>query len=127
MNRSKRPMTAQLRKKMRKALRSAANQVDARLTSEDIKPEDLLSTFRPRKKKKGLEALASIQKTIQVKKQKTKKVSKRTTPGRVDEEREQPAASHFVHVEGIRWSKTLQKQTLDQNKSLSRKLSKKRR
>ncbi len=126
MNRSKRPMTAQLRKKMRKELRSAVPQPETRLTNKDIKAEDLLSTLHPRKKKKELEMLRSIEKSIRIKKQKTAKQSKRTTPGRVDEEREQPAAPHFVHVEGVRWSKTLQKQTLAQNKVLSRKMSKKK-
>lgn len=119
-------MAAQLRKKMRKALRTAVPQPEKRLTSEDIKAEDLLSTLRPVKKKKELALLKSVEKSIRLKKQKTVKQSKRTTPGRVDEEREQPAAPHFVHVEGVRWTKTLQKQTLTRNKVLSRKMSKKK-
>jgi hypothetical protein len=126
MNHSKRPMTAQLRKKMRKAIRSAVPQPETRLTNKDIKAEDLLSTLRPQKKKKELEALISIEKSLKFKKQKTAKQSKRTTPGRVDEEREQPAAPHFVHIEGVRWNKTLQKQTLEQNKVVSRKISRKK-
>lgn len=121
MNHSKRPMTAQLRKKMRKAIRSAVPRPEERLTNKDIKAEDLLSTLRPKKKKKELEILKSVEKSLKIKKQKTAKQSKRTTPGRVDEEREQPAAPHFVHVEGVRWTKTLQKQTLAQNKIMSRK------
>ncbi len=52
MNHSKRPMTAQLRKKMRKAIRSAVPRPEERLTNKDIKAEDLLSTLRPKKKEK---------------------------------------------------------------------------
>jgi len=121
MNRTKRPMPAQLRKKMNKEIRSAVPAKPVRPTSDDIKADDLLSRYRGKTKKKGSSALNSLIHNIADKKKKrAAKHSKRTTPGLVD--LQSPPAE--AHVEGKRWIKTIQKQNAANNKTFVKKMAK---
>jgi len=117
-------MSARLRKKMNKELRSAKPQSEREITSDHIKPAALLSRLPLKLRKKEESLLTSFEKKISLqKKKRSAPHSKRTTPGTVDA----TSPPHIIHVEGGRWMQTLQKQTLNQNKNLTRKMSKKKR
>ncbi len=113
MNRSKRPMTTKLRKKMTKIIRDS--QV-GNLSPEGVKLQDKQTAKemqvkfpkKPNKKKAAL--LEALKKKIRHAKAKsTKKASKRTTPGsqHVDD-----FAPGNANREGKRWIKTIIKQNL---------------
>ncbi len=122
MNKSKQPMAAQLRKKMNKELKKATLQPEPILKSDVITPKDLLSRAPLKVRKKEISLQKSFKERLADKAQKKKShVSKRTTPGTVDEK----SPPHIVHVEGKRWIKTLEKQNVNKRKMLTRHLAKK--
>jgi hypothetical protein len=122
MNKSKRPMTAQLRKKMKKEVRSGALQPEPTLRSDTIKAGDLLSSLRPKAQKKGKAALKSIEKNLsEKKKKKSARHSRRATAATVDAK----SAPQSVHIEGKRWIKSLKQQTSAKRKVMTRQMTKK--
>ena len=111
MNKSKRPMANKVQKKMAKSVRNAQTGVpspEIRKYSDELTAKEMLKAY-PKKAAAKKEALVeSMKKGIAAKKTKAKKgVSKRTTPGTV------PSDSTPANVlkEGLRWIKTLTKQT----------------
>ena len=113
MNRSKRSMTAKLRKKMTKTIRDS--QVGL-LSPEGMKQQDkqtakeIQAKFPKKPDKKKAALLEAMKKKIRFAKTKaTTKASKRTTPGsqHVDD-----FAPSDTHREGKRWMKTIIKQNL---------------
>jgi hypothetical protein len=122
MNKPKHQMTAQLRKKMKKEVRSGAPTLTPTLKSDTIKAEGLLSRLRPKAQKKGQAILKSIEKNFAAKKaKKAKSHSKRATAATVDVK----SAPQIVHVESRRWVKTLGKQTAAKRKVMTRQMTKK--
>ena len=122
MNKSKHPMTAKLRKKMNKELKTATRKPEPVLRTDVITPQELLSRIPPKARKKEASLQKSFEKTIITKKKKQKAhTSKRTTPGSIEEK----SSPQIVHVEGKRWIKTLAKQNLTKRKILIKRLAKK--
>lgn len=119
MNRSKRPISNALRKKMKKEIRLGQSSYpvpESRQYSDELTAKEMLKKYPKKVAKKQKELLQASEKRIAIKKKKLHKVtSKRTTPGKVPGEfphdYSQPA---IVHKEGRRWIKTLTKQTLAQ-------------
>jgi hypothetical protein len=114
MNRSKRPISARLRKKMTKAIRDSQTGLppsQANQYSDELTAKEMLKIYPKRAAKKKEELLAAMKASIKSKQIKTKKGhSKRTTPGLV-----QPDSSPaYPHREGKRWIKNLNKQTAAQ-------------
>jgi len=121
MNKTKRSMPAQFRKKMKKELRSASAQPDSVLKSDRITPQDLLSRLPPKIRKKEESLAKSAAKNIAVKKAKLKAPhSKRTNTGI-----NVKSSPQIVHIEGKRWIKTLGKQTQAKRKVMTRQMTKK--
>lgn len=109
-------MANKLQKKMAKSVRNAQTGVpspEIRKYSDELTAKEMLKIY-PKKAAKKKEALVeSLKKTMAAKKAKAKKgVSKRTTPGTV------PSDSTPAHTqrEGLRWIKTLTKQTTAQRR-----------
>jgi hypothetical protein len=108
MNKSKQPMPARARKKMKKELRSAANLPDSVLQPDRNTPQGLLSRLPPKVRKKEETVLKSFKKNMANKRAKEKAPhSKRTNTGMIDVK----SPPQIVHMEGRRWIKTLVKQT----------------
>ncbi len=109
MNKSKRPMANKVQKKMAKSIRNAQTGVpsaEGRKDSVELTAKEMLKAY-PKSAAKKKEALVeSIKKGLAAKKAK-KGVSKRTTPGTPPSD--SPPAS--TQREGLRWIKTLAKQT----------------
>jgi hypothetical protein len=121
MNKSKQPMPARARKKMKKELRSAGNLPDSVLQTDRNTPKALLSRLPPKQRKKEEAVLKSFEKNIAIKKAKQKAPhSKRTNTG-VDVK----SSPQIVHIEGKRWIKTLSKQTQAKRKVMTRQMTKK--
>jgi hypothetical protein len=121
MNKSKRPMTNRLRKKMAKEIRLAQPafyQPEPRQYSNELTPQELLKKYPKKLAKKQKELLNSATKSIALKKKKHKKLSKRTNPGDVPGKISSPG---IVHKEGRHWIKTLTKQSIQQRKVLMKK------
>jgi len=114
MNRSKRPITNRLQKKMSKAIRSGQSDTPSPETlrySDELTAKEMLKKYPKKTIEKNKELLAAIQKKVSAKKAKSSKAtSKRTTPGTVPSD----SAPASVHREGRRWIKTLTQQTLAQ-------------
>jgi len=110
MNRSKRPLSATLRKQMTKAIRTPQSGVttpEMSLYCDEMTAKELKKKFPTSKVQKKASLLKVIKMHIAAKKAKSKRgVSKRTTPG--DASLGNSPAS--VHPEGKRWIKTLTKQ-----------------
>jgi hypothetical protein len=122
MNKSKQPMPARARKKMKKELRSAANLPDSVLKTDRNTPKALLSRLPAKERKKEESVLKSFEKNIAVKKAKQKAPhSKRTNTGMIDVK----SPPQIVHMEGRRWIKTLGKQTQAKRKVMTRQMTKK--
>ncbi len=115
MNRSKRPMTNKLRKKMEKTIRNAQGAYPVPETyeySDRLTTQEMLKKYPKKVAKKQQELLVAAEKRMEIKAKRPKHIpSKRTTPGEV---MERDAAPANVHVEGKRWIKTLTKQNLAQ-------------
>lgn len=121
MNKTKRSMPAQFRKKVKKELRMSAIQPDSVLKSDRITPEDLLSRVPPKKRKKEASLAKAAEKNIAIKNAKLKSShSKRTNTG-IDVK----SPPQIVHIEGKRWIKTLGKQTQAKKKIMTRQMAKK--
>lgn len=114
MNRGKRSIFSQLRKKMSKAIRAAQTGMllpEERKYSDELTEKEMLKKYPKRIASKTQAIVQSMKKSIQIKHAKNKKnVSKRTTPGTVPSN-STPAS---VHREGKRWIESLTKQTLSQ-------------
>ncbi len=122
MNKSKQSMPARARKKMKKELRSSANQPDSVLETDPSTPRGLLSRLPPKTRKKEETVLKSFKKNIAIKKAKQKAPhSKRTNTGLIDVQ----SPPQIVHMEGKRWIKTLGKQTQAKRKVMTRQMNKK--
>ena len=123
MSKSQHPMSINLRKKMKKAIRSAIPTQEKPLKSNHIKVKDLLSRLPRKIQKKEKSLLQSFKKELSIKKKKlTAKHAKRTTPGLVN----QKSPPQSIHIEGTRWIKTMNKQSEARAKVLNRKIAKKR-
>jgi hypothetical protein len=122
MNRSKKSLPKNLRKKITKSIRKnlqAKEDTSLRILAT---PRALLSQ-RPKKKAKiEHDHLLSMQKSMSRKKARLEgtKLSKRTTPS----EGVVGSVPSHPHKEGARWVKTLRKQTLIKNSITSRKAAK---
>lgn len=122
MNKSKKSMPAQLRKKMNKALRASALQPEPAFKSDRITAKDLLSRVPPKERQRKEAVIKALEKTLASKHKKmSHKHSKRTNSGAVD----QKSSPHIVHVEGKRWIKTLEKQNVSKRKVFTRQMAKK--
>jgi hypothetical protein len=122
MNKSKQPMPARARKKMKKELRSASNLPDSVPQPDRNTPKGLLSRLPPKVRKKEEAVLKSFEKNIAIKKAKKKAPhSKRTNTGMIDVK----SPPQIVHIEGRRWIKTLGKQTQAKRKVMTRQQTKK--
>lgn len=127
MNRSKRPMNNQLRKKMSKEVRlapSVKRVEQSRKDEDELTSKELLKKFPKKNPKKQAEKLKAIKRKIALKKKKPNKIpSKRTTPGEVPIDYSPPS---YPHKEGTRWIKTLNTQTAAQRTIQTRKGTKKK-
>ena len=122
MNKPKHQMTVQLRKKMKKEVRTAVQQPEPILKSDTIKAANLLSRLPAKTQKKDKAALKSFKKNMAEKKVKrTAKHSRRATSATVDAK----SAPQIVHMEGKRWVKTLKTQTSAKRKVMTRQMTKK--
>ncbi len=122
MNKSKQPMPARARKKMKKELRSAAGLPDSVLQTDRNTPGTLLSRLPPKQRKKEESLLKSFKKNVAIKRAKQKAPhSKRTNTGLIDVQ----SPPQIVHIEGKRWIKTLGKQTQAKRKVMTRQMTKK--
>ena len=111
MNKSKRPISLKLRKKMNKAIRNTQTglpSTENRQVSVEETAQELHKLYPNRKTGQAL--VGKLKKGIALKKQKAH-VSKRTSPGMADTSDSTPADAHR---EGKRWIKNLAKQTQDQ-------------
>jgi hypothetical protein len=114
MNKSKRPIANNLRKKMNKAIRNSrigGASPEVRKYGDELTAKELLQQ-RPRKAaKREKELLTALQKKVGSKKAKAHKgISKRTTPGMVPSD----STPADAHREGKRWIKTLTQQISNQ-------------
>ena len=122
MNKSKQPMAARARKKMKKELRAAAGLPDSVLQADRNTPKALLSRLPAKERKKEEASLKSFQKNLEMKRAKQKAPhSKRTNTGLIDVK----SPPQIVHMEGRRWIKTLGKQTQAKKKVMTRQQTKK--
>jgi hypothetical protein len=122
MNKSKQPMAARARKKMKKELRAAAGLPDSVLQADRNTPQALLSRLPAKDRKKEEASLKSLQRNLESKRAKQKAPhSKRTNTGLIDVK----SPPQIVHMEGRRWIKTLGKQTQAKRKVMTRQTTKK--
>ena len=121
MNRSKRPIAAKARKKMNKEIHKAETQALSAVSNDDTTPKKLLSRYPKKTEKKLSVQLKGLEKAIDLKKKKpSTKLSKRTTPGTVD----QVSAPNSSHKEGKRWKKTIAVQIKTKTQEFSKKTAK---
>jgi hypothetical protein len=127
MNRGKRSLNNKIDKKMKKSIRLGQNAPSTHNESV-VLPDQVIAQQMERrpltpdeKDKKLFQAAKKFHAEEKV--EKHHKVSKRTTPGEVST---CSSAPHNVHIEGERWLKTIEKQILSENKTLTKKLSKKK-
>lgn len=121
MNRSKQPLTKKNEKKVKKEVHSAQKTALALKKdneSDQLTAQELKKRFPKKPVKKQMGLFEKIKKTLSMKKNKQKKVSKRTTPGKTIGQQAAPAV---VHKEGKRWSKILTLQAKIQRKTRQRK------
>jgi hypothetical protein len=119
MAKSKRQTTITAKKKMQKEIRTGNHgKLSAEMSAyqDELTKKEMSKKFP--KKESSKKALAIPPK----KKPHSKKVSKRTTPGSVPD----TSTPAHVHPEGSRWAKTIVKQNLNKQKTLSRRLSKRK-
>ncbi|HSX12128.1 MAG TPA: hypothetical protein VLF61_01395 [Rhabdochlamydiaceae bacterium] len=130
MNKNRQPLDASVRKKVNKNVytgQSAFAKRQPPLTSDQLTPNDLLKKYPPKLRQADKRLLDSELKNMKIKK-KVDTVSyhthsKRTTPGQVEG---RDAAPAHVHKESTRWNKNLKLQNVARNKSLTKRLSKKK-
>lgn len=124
MNRNRRPLDKQTRKKVEKQVKKGQKELSSEELprSDELTPKEALGKY-PKKRQKAEKPLmdATVKGMEAKKKKKLAKHSKRTTPGEVDH-RESPPANE--HREGQRWEKTLAKQNQGKRKALTSKLQK---
>ena len=115
MNRTKRPISQRLQKKMAKTIRSAQGRYlvpETRQYSDTLTTKEMLKKYPKKEAAKKEEMLISAIKGMAIKKKgQHKNISRRTTPGPVSGRESAPA---HVHSEGKRWMKTLMKQSQTQ-------------
>ncbi len=110
MSKPKNQMTIRLQKKMKKEVRAATHTLQPTPKSDHIKAIDLLSRLPQKSIKKGETILKSFEKTTALRKVKKAK---------------DQAAPQITHVEAGRWIKTLDKQTKNKRKVMTRHMTKK--
>lgn len=117
MNKSRHSIPAQLRKKMKKELKTATLRPESTLKTDRITPADLLSRVPMKSKQKAGMLKQALKKGI------TKKphASKRTNSGMLDEKTSSP---RHPHIEGERWMKTVTKQNKSKNKIFNKHINK---
>ncbi|MBS0620048.1 MAG: hypothetical protein JSS61_01130 [Verrucomicrobia bacterium] len=113
---TKRSPTRSIYKKIQKAIYAA----QSLLGLNDQEGDQLTAKEMAKKFPKKPASKAKLAKALAAKKKKG--TSKRTTPGTVPSD-STPAS---IHAEGKRWIKTVVKQNVNQSKSLSRQMAKKR-
>jgi hypothetical protein len=130
MNRAKKPLNNAIAKAIRKEVREGQRmeQTNQQLMEQtEVRTQENMLAKYPKKlaaKNKNANALDAAQKQLKLKARKRKaKISKRTTPGKVDTHNLAPESTN---KEGGRWLQTIQKQTLLQAKSLVKKLFKRK-
>ncbi len=126
MNRNRRSIEKNARKKMTKEIRAAQKNyppIEEIVRTDTISVKDLLRKYPKKILKKDKELIDSFEKTVEIKKKKTPH-SKRTTPGELSVRDSSPA---HVHPESNRWEKTLTLQNKTQQNSFRRKLIKRNR
>jgi hypothetical protein len=125
MNKTKRTLSQQLNKKMHKELKAAQKPLSKELREySDILTKEALLKKYPKKIAKGAKrVLKGFEKRAQANSnKKLKKHSKRTNCGKVDEH----STPAHVHPEGVRWIKNISLQNRLEQKSLQKKLSKRK-
>lgn len=125
MNKTRRPLDNQTRKKQAKEVKKGQKILSE---PEELPRTDTLTATKalkkyPAKSQKADKAVVeSLVKNMEIKKKKAKaKQSKRTTPSELDLH-ESPRASS--HIEGERWEKTIVKQSVGKGKALTSKIVK---
>ncbi|MBI2809854.1 MAG: hypothetical protein HYX67_03345 [Candidatus Melainabacteria bacterium] len=125
MNKTKKPIANRLRKQMEKEIRISKNDKaspEIEKYGDELMAKELKAKY-PRSPSTMKDQLKQIKKKIEIKKKKeNKNVSKRTTPGKVPSD----SSPAMPHKEGLRWIKTLTKQTLAQRTIQRRKGFKKK-
>lgn len=125
MNRSKRPLTKQSQKSIKKAVRASQRTAPTKKEkdlSDLLTEKELKKKFpkKPLKKQKAGVAKAKAATPVKAKKKKT--VSKRTNTGEVPS----TSAPAHIHPEGVRWIKTLTSQAKAKRKVDTRRSAKKK-
>jgi hypothetical protein len=114
MNRTKRPISNKLSKKIAKSIRNAQIGIpspEIRRYSDELTAKEMLKAYPKKQARKKEELLNSMKKSVEAKRAKSKKmVSKRTTPGTIPSN-SSPASTQR---EGARWIRTLTSQTRTQ-------------
>lgn len=125
MNKTRRPLTNQTRKKQAKEVKKGQkilSEPEELGRSDTLKVAKSLKKYPAKSQKASKALIDSVVKNMEVKKTKAKaKRSKRTTPSEMDMH-ESPRAS--THIEGERWEKTLVKQSVGKGKALTSKIVK---
>src|ERR1700722_16178711 len=128
MNRAKKPLNNAIAKAIRKEVREGqrieqtAQQV---MEQAEVRATENMAAKYPKKvSAKNMRVQAEAEKGLNLKVRKKKaKISKRTTPGKVDNNNLAPESAN---KEGGRWMQTIQKQTLLRAKTLVKKLFKRK-
>lgn len=124
MNKNRRQLDKNVRKKINKNVKSAQAAYALReppLLSDQLTPKEILKKYPKKIQMADKNALESELKRMAIKKKKTspsQKHSKRTTPGEIEG---RDAAPAHVHVESDRWNKTIRIQTAERNKVFTKK------
>jgi hypothetical protein len=125
MNKNKKSLPIQVRKKQAKVIKKAeqdyAQAEEVLERTDKLKVKEALKKLPPKPRKAKTALVESVVKGMEAKKKKKKGVSKRTTPSELDLH-ESPRA--YSHREGERWEKTLVKQNVGKAKSLVAKMAK---
>lgn len=125
MNKNRKPLPSQTRKKQAKEIKKAQktlSQPKKLARTDTLEVKESLKKYPPKNRKAKAALIDSVVEGMEIKKKRKKAaVSKRTNPEEVDFH-ESPRA--YAHREGARWEKTLVKQNVGKAKSLVAKMAK---
>jgi len=125
MNKSKRSVSQRVNKKMHKEIKAAQRPLtpEDRQYSDTLTPSMLLSKYPKKTVKAAKGMLKGFEQRFEANKsKKLKKHSKRTNCAKVDEK--SPPA--HIHMEGVRWIKSLKDQTNDQRRRQAKRMAKRK-
>jgi hypothetical protein len=125
MNKNRRPLAKQTRKKLEKEIKKGQKKLsepEELPRTDTLTPKEALKKYPAKQKKVEKPLMDAVKKKMVIdKKKKTAKRSKRTTPGDVDHREAAPA---HVHTENEWWKKTVDMQNKVKGKILNAKLQK---